>query len=98
MTYRSRKLLDAARDCPQCMRCRRGNDGSVVMAHSNQQRDGHGMGHKAADFRVAALCGACHAEIDNGRDLSREERVAQWEQAHRATIGWLFESGKVAIK
>lgn len=96
MNYRSRKLLDTARDCPRCMGCGRPNDGTVVMAHSNQSRDAKGMGIKAHDFRIAALCMRCHSEVDQG-SLPREDRIALWEDAHRKTIGWLFEAGKVVV-
>ena len=49
--YRSKKLLDYAKECPMCFGCGEPNDGSVVAAHSNQQRDGKGMGftHKVGD-------------------------------------------------
>lgn len=97
MTYRSRKLLDAARDCPECMGCHRPNDGTIVAAHSNQIRDGKGMGTKAADYRVAFLDSACHSELDQGKTMSREEKVTFWERAHRLSIAWLFESGKVKV-
>lgn len=97
MTFRSRKLLDAARHSPVCFGCDRPNDGTVVAAHSNQSRDGKGAGHKAADYRIAFLCCSCHTEVDQGRRMSRGERVAFWEEAHRKTMGWLFESGKVVV-
>jgi hypothetical protein len=67
----------------------------VVAAHSNQLRDGKGRGLKAHDYRIAALCFTCHAELDQGKSLSREERVSMWEDAHRKTIGWLFEKGHI---
>jgi hypothetical protein len=31
-------------------------------------------------------------EIDQGKSLSKSERVEAWEEAHRKTIGWLFEN------
>lgn len=98
MTYRSRKLLDAARECTECMGCGRTNDGSIVAAHSNQQRDGKGMGIKAADYRVAFLCNVCHSALDQGKSGTREEKLEFWERAHRKSIAWLFESGKVVVK
>lgn len=98
MTYRNRKLLDAAREAPHCMGCGKHNEGDVVAAHSNQSRDGKGGAHKAHDYRVAFLCCGCHTELDQGRRMSREDRVAFWEAAHRKTIGWLFESGRVACQ
>jgi hypothetical protein len=95
--YRNRKLLDAVREAPECMHCGRYNDGTVVGAHSNQLRDGKGRGMKAHDFRIAAMCFTCHTELDQGKDLSKAQRVEMWEEAHRKTIEWLFQSGKVKI-
>ena len=95
MTYRSKKILQAAKDAPRCMSCLEDNDGTVVMAHSNQQRDGKGTGHKAHDYRVAAMCLRCHALVDSS-GLTRAEKVEIWDAAHRETIGWLFDSGVVS--
>jgi len=69
----------------------------VVAAHSNQMRDGKGRGLKAHDYRIAALCFKCHYEIDQGKNLSRAERLNLWEDAHRATIGWLFENDLIKV-
>jgi hypothetical protein len=71
------------------------NDSTTVAAHSNQQRDGKGMGIKAHDYRIAFLCHTCHAAIDQGSG-SREEKKQIWEEAHRKTVGWLFETGKIS--
>lgn len=98
MTWRSKKLLATAKDVPYCMSCFTPNDGTVVAAHSNQQRDGKGTGIKAADYRIAFMCNQCHHEIDNGSGLSRAKRLEIWEAAHRHSIGWLFDSGRVEIK
>lgn len=97
MNYRNKKLLQLAKDFPYCMNCGSQNCGDVVMAHSNQSRDGKGMSIKAHDFRVAALCYECHMMIDQGKGLSREDRIAVWETAHRATMGHLFWSGMVEV-
>jgi hypothetical protein len=93
--YRNPKLLQAVRDCP-CQHCGI-QDSTIVAAHSNQMRDGKGRGLKAHDYRIAALCFKCHHEIDQGKDLSREERLNIFEEAHRATIGWLFENGFIKV-
>ena len=69
----------------------------MVAAHSNQLRDGKGLSIKAHDYRVAALCYACHMELDQGAKMSREDRQDLWEMAHRKTIGWLFESGRLKV-
>jgi len=93
--YRNKQLLELVRQLP-CQNCGL-QDGTVVAAHSNQLRDGKGRGIKAHDFRVAALCYRCHSELDQGNRLSKEERVEMWEEAHRNTIGWLFENDYVKI-
>lgn len=96
--YRNPALLRLAAECPRCMGCGRHNDGSVVAAHSNSARDGKGRSLKAHDYRIAFLCTyPCHHEIDQGSKLSREERTSFWEEAHRETIGWLFESGHLEV-
>ena len=94
--YRNKKLLEVARLLP-CQICGI-EDGTVVAAHSNQLRDGKGRGLKSSDVRIASLCFRCHAEIDQGSKLSKESRIEMWEQAHRATIGELFERGLIVVK
>ncbi len=93
--YRNKKLLEAVRDSP-CQSCGAKN-GTVVAAHSNQLRDGKGRSIKAHDYRIAALCYQCHYDLDQGSGLTREGRVAMWEEAHRKTVGWLFESGCIKV-
>lgn len=60
-------------------------------------RDGKGKGIKANDYRIAALCFRCHSDLDQGSKLTREERLSVFEDAHRATIGWLFDNGHIVI-
>ena len=95
MNYRNKKLLEVVRDAP-CQHCGSQN-GTVVAAHSNQQRDGKGMGIKADDFRIAAMCYKCHHELDAGNELSKHERERMWEEAHRKTVGWLFLNDHIKI-
>jgi len=94
--YRNKKLLELARLLP-CQHCGI-EDGTVVAAHSNQLRDGKGRGLKSSDFRIASLCFRCHAEADTSSTLTKVARIEMWEQAHRATIGELFERGLVVVK
>ena len=93
--YRNKKLLEIARLLP-CQHCGI-EDGTVVAAHSNQLRDGKGRGLKASDFRIASLCFRCHAEADTSSTLTKVARIEMWEQAHRATIGELFERGLIGV-
>jgi hypothetical protein len=97
MNYRNPKLLQLAKHCPKCMYCGKHNDGTVVAAHSNQQRDGKGTGIKAHDYRIAYLCYACHTMIDSGACGTKEQRAYFWDEAHRRTVAWLFESGAVTV-
>ena len=94
--YRNKKLLEVVRESP-CQGCNAKN-GTVVAAHSNQLRDGKGRGLKAHDYRIAAMCYQCHMELDQGAGLTKEARVNMWDEAHRRTIGWLFESGYLEVK
>lgn len=96
MIYRSPKLLAAVRQSP-CQNCGI-EDGTVVAAHSNQLRDGKGRGLKACDYRIAALCYNCHQQLDQGSKMTKNERIELWEEAHRKTIGWLFETGLLVVK
>ena len=96
MNYRNKKLLEVVRESP-CQLCG-ARDGTVVAAHSNQLRDGKGRSIKAHDYRIAALCYTCHAELDQGSKMSKEDRVDIWEMAHRKTIGWLFENNHLEVK
>lgn len=95
MIYRNQKLLEVVREF-QCTHCG-ASDGTVCAAHSNQLRDGKGRGLKAHDYRIAALCHRCHSMLDQGNVLNKEERQWMWEEAHRKTIGELFERGYIAI-
>lgn len=73
------------------------DDGTIVGAHSNQLRDGKGKGIKAHDYRIAYLCHACHSNIDQGTYLTKQQRIYYWDEAHRKTIGWLFEQGYLEV-
>lgn len=99
MNWRNHKLLLAIRDLecqftdlPHCC------SGQVTACHSNQLRDGKGKGIKAHDFRVAAGCPIAHFAIDQGKELTREERMQYWESAHRRTMGELFKTFTIEVK
>ena len=69
----------------------------MVAAHSNQLRDGKGRSIKAHDYRIAALCFRCHHELDQGNKLNKSERVNMFNEAHRSTVGWLFENNIIGL-
>lgn len=95
--FRSRKLLDAAKDAPVCFCCGKQNDGTVVMAHANWHEYGKGKGIKAHDWAVAAICYECHSQLDQGNTMSNEDKKHVWIRAHILTLAWLFDSGKIKI-
>jgi hypothetical protein len=37
-------------------------------------------------------------DLDQGKNLSKADREELWENAHRKTVGWLFEAEKIVIK
>ena len=87
---RSPNLLRNARQIP-CQYCG-ADDGTVVAAHTNWQ-GGKGRGIKADDNLIASLCYQCHAEIDQGKGLTKEERQNIWLYAHKQTVRKLQELG-----
>ena len=87
---RSLKLLRLIASLP-CQNC--GSEHMVQAAHSNQSKHGKGRGLKSSDEFAAALCLRCHYEIDQGKNLSREERQQLWENAHRKTKELLTKQG-----
>ena len=93
--YRNKKLLELLRQLP-CQNCGIEN-GTIVACHSNQSKHGKGMGIKAPDSLVAALCSTCHYELDNGRKLSKEETVHLWDQAYIKTMQYLIEHEMLII-
>lgn len=58
-----------------------GCEGPVVPCHSNQQEHGKGMGIKADDWYTVPGCRACHHELDQGKNLSKEGRRHIWNAA-----------------
>lgn len=87
---RSRQLLQAIAALP-CQHC--GRHGMTQAAHSNESAHGKGRGIKASDIYAAALCCYCHAELDQGKRWSREERVTVWSDAWRKTVRLLLADG-----
>lgn len=77
------------------MRCGKNNDSDVVAAHRNETK---GIGIKVSDAWVAFICGECHSIVDNGKDLTREERRTEWFRAYANTMKWLLESGRLTVK
>lgn len=94
--FRHPGLISLAAKAPHCMLCGSRNEGQVVSAHSNQQRDGKGTGIKASDAAIAFLCWTCHGRVDQGNE-PKAVKIDLWEQGHRATMRWLVESGHFIV-
>ena len=91
-TYRSKRWLQAVAELP-CVICFR--EGATQAAHRNE---GKGMGIKTDDCLTAALCVECHADIDQGAILTRQERRERMDTAILMTVRALAQAGRIAIK
>lgn len=94
MAYNAEELRwrEAVLSLEYCVRC--GIYG-VDWAHRNF---GKAMGRKVSPDQTAALCRACHSEVDNGKVFSREERRAIMDYAIVETHHRLYESGLLILK
>ena len=91
MMFRSKKLLQSVREMA-CQAC--GKYGASVPAHANWQQYGKGIGLKAHDIFVAALCPLCHDLVDGRHGaLSNAERHDLWHAAWIKTLTWWVVHG-----
>lgn len=88
-TFRSEAWLQAVRGL-RCVFC----GDPVQAAHRNE---GKGAMLKTDDCLTAALCPREHAEIDQGKDMTREERRARMNLAIVLTLRELVRRGKVSV-
>lgn len=91
-TYRNKKWLAAVGQIDRCVLC--GTWGTQV-AHRNE---GKGMGLKTDDCATAAICVECHTEIDNGKNLTRDERRQLMDRAIVLTLIQIARMGLVVPK
>ena len=87
-TFKSEWFRRLVTELP-CQHC--GAEGTQA-AHRNQ---GKGIGIKTSDALVVALCPACHTRLDQGRDLSKEDRRAFWDDAYIRQMQFLIENGNL---
>ncbi len=80
---RSQKLLKAVASL-RCMHC--GTSEGVQASHSNWSEHGKAKSLKASDIYVAALCQRDHYEIDQGKNLTKDQRKEMWLNAHKKTV------------
>lgn len=94
------KIRASARDQDCTLRfplvCNHRTD-TTVLCHSNQLKDGKGMGLKAPDTRAAYGCSACHDVLD-GRaprpaGMSYENMLERFEEAVQLTHQVLARKG-----
>jgi hypothetical protein len=84
--YRNKKHLKNVASLP-CQVCY--VEDQTQAAHSNWAEHGKGRGIKASDEFTAALCQTCHAELDSGARLSKEQRRMLWDLAYFRTVSRL---------
>jgi hypothetical protein len=90
--YRNKKLLELARG-QSCVECGV-NDGTIVAAHSNT---GKGMGIKASDATIMFLCHSCHFEYDQGKMMSKGEKLDFQFRNNAKTLRFLLEEGYLNV-
>lgn len=96
--FRSRKLLDAAKDQP-CVMCGV-HDGTVVAAHYSGKYSmnvGKGWSMKSADHVTAHLCARCHTYMDSYADGNDDDRAIRFFLAILETQRRLFERGVLKV-
>jgi hypothetical protein len=93
MTYRNRKLLSVVHEL-ECVNC--GAHG-VQAAHANLQEFGKGMGHKASDAAIMALCTTCHTDLDQGKTMTKDQRRAMQFECITRTYVQLMERGLIEV-
>jgi len=64
------------------------------IAHRNE---GKGMGMKTAPWMTAPICPEEHMAIDNGKDLTRDERRALMDRAIVLAHDALIRAGKLKL-
>lgn len=93
MTYRNRDLLGVVHELC-CVNC--GAHG-VQAAHANLQEFGKGMGTKASDAAIMALCPACHYELDQGKTMTKAQRWDFQMECIAKTLVQLLERGLLEV-
>lgn len=82
MNYRDRNLLNLAYEFPCMLRFDGCQGGNGEPAHANWPLFGKGMGMKAHDCFHVPACRHCHAMLDQGSQMEREERRMAWLRAY----------------
>lgn len=92
--WRSKKHLQNVASLP-CQHC--GLEGQTQAAHSNMSIHGKARSIKASDQFTAALCFACHHDLDAGHNLSKEEKQTMFKNAMYKTWAELLARDLILI-
>jgi hypothetical protein len=84
--FRSTKHLKNVASLP-CQICY--VEGRTQASHSNQAVHGKGRSLRASDEFTAAICVEHHYEIDQGSNLTKQQRVDMWNEAYQKTVNRL---------
>lgn len=87
--FRSRTLREAAAELA-CVDC--GRHLATQAAHTNT---GKGMGIKASDACLMALCWPCHRRLDQGGAMTKDERRDYEQRMALRTLVRLIETGRL---
>jgi hypothetical protein len=89
------KYTALAKTVPNCMGCRKPNDGTIVACHRNRNAWGlrAGRGIKTIELLTAFMCSECHryGDTDGCNDYN------WWELAVHRTITWSLENGHIKV-
>lgn len=91
-TAQGKRWFEAVASLETCSLCGRYG---IQIAHSNRDR---GMGQKSKPWDTAALCPECHHAVDNGKDLSQDERRALMDRAIVVTHSRMAQAGLIGLK
>lgn len=86
MNRKSKKWLEAVGSIPECMLC--GSTEALQVAHNWENK---GMGMKAPDYETARLCRECHYELDDGKNMSKDERHMNLSRAIVRTRSYMIK-------
>jgi uncharacterized protein YlaI len=92
LTAEERRWQHAVHSLEYCVLC---DKHGVQWAHRNE---GKGMGMKTHPSCTAALCPECHRRIDQGNDMTREERRSTMDRAIVLTHMRLAMQGLIQVK
>ena len=92
--WRSKKHLTNVASLP-CQHC--GLEGQTQAAHSNLSVHGKGRSIKASDEYTAALCFACHHDLDAGHRLTKEQKQKMFLDALDGTWFELMKRDLVVL-